>query len=115
MTWTWLQWVLLLAPVIFVVIGTGLIALGISLKRGGSGAARVVFPAGVGAYIGGITSLFAWAVDGDAGRMAYVTAFFVLTIAWVSGCLIAAARTWKGTDAAASAPFDMPTQPASTR
>lgn len=103
------MWMLLLSPVIFVLMGTGFIGAGVWLKRGGSAWARFVFAAGAGAYVGGITCLLAWAVDEDAGRMMFVGAFFALTLAWVIGCLLAAARAHSADTRALSAPGKIPT------
>lgn len=108
MGWTtWVLWVLVLAPLIYVLLGTGLIALGVALKGAGHRSSRFVFAAGAGGYVGGLTCLLAFAVDEDAGRMAFTIAFVLLTAVWVIGALIAAART-KGTDAG-SAPSDRAT------
>ncbi|SBS71392.1 hypothetical protein [uncultured Microbacterium sp.] len=106
---TWLLWLLVLAPLIYVLVGTGLIALGVALKQGGHRSSRFVFAAGAGGYVGGLTCLLAFAVDEDAGRMAFSISFFLLTAAWVIGALIAAGRT-KGTDAG-PAPSDRATSP----
>jgi hypothetical protein len=89
---TWLFWPLFLAPLIFVLLGTGLIAYAVALKRGGYVAAGYVFRAGAGAYVGGLVCFLAWAVDGDAGRTAYVVTFFVSTLVWIVAYLVAASR-----------------------
>lgn len=109
-----MMWMLLLSPIIFVLMGSALIGVGVWLKRGGSPSARFVFPAGAGAYVGGITCLLAWAVDEEAGRMLFVTAFFALTLAWVAGCLVLAALE-KGRMPRHPAPLTHPPQAASTR
>jgi hypothetical protein len=97
---TW--FLIFLSPVVLGLAGMVLLAVANTRGRDQRDAARCYFSAGAGAFIGGLASFLAIAVevDGQLGGTVLLVVFPVLTIVWVAGWLIAAHR------AAATAPVE---------